>query len=103
MSDGASPDSSAIKYLNEDDIGRLPAKVATYFSECVLAKSSISGGGDKSPLNSTILLKSQFTNESPTEFETKWAKCTANTYIVVENNFNKKANNSGQNLMLYQL
>ena len=46
-------------YLNEDNIGRLAAKLArfTYFGECVLAKSSIAGGSGKHPLNPTVLME----------------------------------------------
>ena len=70
-------------YLNEDNIGRLATKLArfTYFGENVLAQSTVPGGGDKHPLNPVILLqmknmlKWQFPNESPTDFELKWAKC----------------------------
>ena len=70
------------QYLNEENIGRLANKLArfTYFGETVLAQSSVSGGADKNPLNPSILMQmkhmlKQFPNESPTEFETKWAKC----------------------------
>ena len=70
-------------YLNEENIGRLATKLAqyTYFGENVLAQSIVPGGGDKHPLNPVVLLqmknmlKGQFPNESPTDFECKWAKC----------------------------
>lgn len=86
------------QFLNDENIGRLAAKLArfTYFGETVLAHSSISGGADKNPLNPTILmemkrvLRNQFPTESPTEFETKWAKCADSINRVCKYVYSKK-------------
>ncbi|MCG8624711.1 MAG: BEN domain-containing protein [Proteobacteria bacterium] len=85
-------------YLNEDNIGRLATKLArfTYFGENVLAQSTVPGGVDKHPLNPVILLqmknmlKGQFPNESPTDFEIKWAKCVDSINRVCKYIYNTK-------------
>ena len=69
--------------IKKESIGRLVTKLAryTYFGEDVLSRSCVSGTTDKHPLDPQKLyemkrfLKSKFPQESPTEFETTWAKC----------------------------
>ena len=71
------------RYLNSERVERLANKLArfTFFGESILARSTISGGPGKHPLNPNVLMqlkqfiKQQFPMESPTNFEAKWSKC----------------------------
>ena len=77
-----------IHYLKKDTIGRVATKLArySYFGEDILARSSVGGAVDRHPLDSQklgemkSLLKSKFPQESPTEFESTWARCIESLY-----------------------
>ena len=70
------------KYLTQDLIGRVAAKLArnTYFGEKVLQGSSINGTEDTRPLDPNKMkemraaLQQKFPTVSPTEFELLWGK-----------------------------
>lgn len=71
------------KYLTQDLIGRVAAKLArnTYFGEKVLQGSSINGTEDTRPLDPNKMkemraaIRQKFPTISPTEFELLWGKC----------------------------
>ncbi len=71
------------KYVTKDLIGRVATKLArsTYFGVEVLAGSTVSGSGALRPLDPGQLqamrqaIRNKFPDESPTEFESIWAKC----------------------------